>query len=157
MDRNRSEHYELTASASDNHLPPMMIIPRVQLQHHFLFGAMPSTKGCAAKSGWMNVDLFVDECLDNLIAQTICSKSNLILLILNNYGYVSIQALQKAKDNGIALVTIPPHLSHKLQPLDVSVYYPFKEYFAQAMDDWMRRNPGGVFVSVTLVSLSDTL
>ena len=25
------------------------------------------------------------------------------------------------------------------------------------MDDWMRRNPGGVFVSVTLVSLSDTL
>ena len=135
-----------------------MIIPRVQLQHHFLFGAMPSTKGCAAKSGWMNVDLFVDECLDHLIAQTICSKSNLILLILDNYGsYVSIQALQKAKDNGIALVTIPPHLSHKLQPLDVSVYYPFKEYFAQAMDDWMRRNPGGVFVSVTLASLSDTL
>ena len=85
----------------------------------------------------MNVDLFVDECLDNLIARTICSKSNLILLILDNYGYVSIQALQKAKDNGIALVTIPPHLSHKLQPLDVSVYYPFKEYFAQAMYDWI--------------------
>ena len=99
---------------------------------------MPGTKRCAAKCGWVNVDLFVDECLDHLIAQTICSKSDLILLILDNYGsHVSIQALQKAKDNVIALVTIPPHLSHKLQPLDVSVYYPFKEYFAQAMDDWM--------------------
>ena len=50
--------------------------------------------------------------------------------------------MQKAKDNGITFVTIPPHTSHKLQPVDVSVYYPFEEYFAQAMDDWMRSNPG---------------
>ena len=50
--------------------------------------------------------------------------------------------MQKAKDNGITFVTIPPYTSHKLQPVDVSVYYPFEEYFAQAMDDWMRSNPG---------------
>lgn len=131
-----------TVSASGNHLPPMMIFPRVNMQHHFMFGALAGTKGCASKSGWMTVELFAGAYLDHLIAYTKCTKSDPILLILDNHGsHVSIPAIQKSKDNGIVLLTIPPHTSHKLQPLDISVYGPFKSYFNKAMDDWMRNNP----------------
>lgn len=132
-----------TVSASGNHLPPMFIFPRVNMQHHFRFGGMPGAKGCASKSGWMTVEIFAEEYLDHLISHSNCTKENPILLILDNHGsHVSIQAVQKAKDNGITLLTIPPHTSHKLQPLDISVYGPFKGYFNRAMDDWMRNNPG---------------
>lgn len=36
----------------------------------------------------------------------------------------------------------PPHTSHKLQPLDVGLYGPFKTYCSVAANDWMTSNPG---------------
>lgn len=40
------------------------------------------------------------------------------------------------------MLSFPPHCSHKLQPLDVSVFGPFKKYSAAAQDAWLRNNPG---------------
>lgn len=40
------------------------------------------------------------------------------------------------------MLSFPPHCSHKLQPLDVSVFGPFKKYCAAAQDAWLRNNPG---------------
>ena len=64
-----------------------------------------------------------------------------ILLILDNRSsHVSIQTISKAKENGTVMLTIPPHTSHQLQHLDVSIYGPLKAYYNQAADDWMRNN-----------------
>ncbi|KAG8231185.1 hypothetical protein J437_LFUL007945, partial [Ladona fulva] len=41
-----------------------------------------------------------------------------------------------AKNNGITIMTLPPHCSAKLQPLDVSCYAAFKTYYAAAVDSW---------------------
>ena len=46
------------------------------------------------------------------------------------------------RKNGIVLLTIPPHTSHRLQPLDKAVYGPFKSYYNRAIDCWMWNNPG---------------
>ena len=84
---------------------------------------MPSAQGCATKNGWMAVEIFTEEYLNHLILHTGCTKDNPILLILDYHGsHISIQAGQKAKVNGIILLTIPSHTSHRLQPLDKSVY-----------------------------------
>lgn len=40
------------------------------------------------------------------------------------------------------MLTIPPHTSNCLQPLDKSVYGPFKTYYSTALDRLMRSNPG---------------
>lgn len=40
------------------------------------------------------------------------------------------------------MLSFPPHCSHKLQPLDVSVFGPFKKFLSSAQDAWMRNNPG---------------
>ena len=42
-----------------------------------------------------------------------------------------------AKENGLCLLTFPPHCSHKLQPLDIGVYGPFKRYYSSFCDSWM--------------------
>lgn len=40
------------------------------------------------------------------------------------------------------MTSFPPHTSHKLQPLDVGVYGPFKTYCSVAFNDWLTSNPG---------------
>lgn len=59
----------------------------------------------------------------------------------NHEAHISLKALDIAKTNGIVMLTIPPHTSHRLQPLDKSVYGPFKTYYNRALDGWMRSNP----------------
>lgn len=63
-------------------------------------------------------------------------------LILDNHeSHTSLASVDFAKVNGITLLTIPPHTSHRLQPLDVTVFGPFKRSYATAVDGWMRSNP----------------
>ena len=54
----------------------------------------------------------------------------------------SRDVLQFAKDNGVVMVSFPPHCSHKLQPLDRSVYGPLKRYYNVACDDWIVSHKG---------------
>lgn len=55
---------------------------------------------------------------------------------------MSPAGLDICKAHGITLLTLPPHTSHKLQPLDVAVYGPFKSYFREESDKFMVSHPG---------------
>ena len=64
-------------------------------------------------------------------------------MILDNHdSHLSISALDYAKENGIVVLTIPPHCSHKVQPLDCSVFGPFRRYYSTAIKSWIVDNPG---------------
>jgi len=66
-----------------------------------------------------------------------------VLLLLDNHGsHLSIDAINFAKLNGVVMLSFPPHCSHKLQPLDRSVYGPLKKYISESQDGWLRSNPG---------------
>ncbi|KZS02388.1 Uncharacterized protein APZ42_000591, partial [Daphnia magna] len=52
------------------------------------------------------------------------------------------KSVKYAKDNGIILLTFPPHCSHKLQPLDVSVFFPFKRSLRHCHNEWLQAHPG---------------
>ena len=60
----------------------------------------------------------------------------------NHDSHISIPVIEFAKENGIIMLSFPPHCSHKLQPLDRSVYGPLKKYYNVACDNWMVNNPG---------------
>lgn len=60
----------------------------------------------------------------------------------NHESHVSLEVISFAKENGIILLTIPPHTSHKLQPLDRTVFGPLKSFFNTACDNWMISHPG---------------
>ena len=60
----------------------------------------------------------------------------------NRESHISLKSLQLFKDSGIVLVTLPAHCSHRLQPLDISVYSPFKSAYNLTAQDWMINNPG---------------
>ena len=129
-------------NATGNAIPPYFIFPRVRYRDHFISGAPAGSKGSCSRSGWINEDLFCDY-LRHLVQNTRCSKDNQILLLLDNHdSHITLEAVNIARANGICMLTIPPHTSHRLQPLDRSVYGPFKAHYNRAVDGWLRSNPG---------------
>jgi hypothetical protein len=55
---------------------------------------------------------------------------------------VTIEVVQKAQASGLDLLTLPLHTSHALQPLNVSVFKPFKLAFRLIRDRNTLRKPG---------------
>ena len=106
-----------------------------------MIGAPPGAKSTSTRTGWMNEDTW-PEFLDHLIQHTNCTPDRPMLLILDNFkAHISLKAVEIAKSNGIVLLTLPPHKSNRMQPLDVPLYGPFKTQYSQALDGWMRSNP----------------
>jgi len=128
--------------ASGYALAPMLIFPRVNYRDHFIRGAPPGTIGKATRTGWINEEAFISF-LGYIADMTVSSHDNKILIILDNHeSHISLGAVDKARERGIVLLTIPPKTSHKLQPLDKAVFKSFKAGCNRAMDHWLRSNPG---------------
>lgn len=58
------------------------------------------------------------------------SKEQLVIILLDNHeSHISLPAIRKAKYNGVLRMTLHPHTSNYMQPLDKSVFGPLKTYF----------------------------
>lgn len=126
-------------------VPPVMVFPRTHFKTHMIQGAPAGTLGLANPSGWMTSELFVDV-IQHFIKRTSSSVDRPTLLIMDNHEtHLSIDCINLAKEHGITLLTLPPHCSNRLQPLDVSVYASFKAFYNAAIDSWMLRHPGVPF------------
>ena len=122
-------------------IPPMFIFPRVKYNECFIKEAPNGSTGAARSGGWINEEIFL-QYLDHIIKFTRCSKEHKILIIMDNHEtHISLSAVDKARENGIVFLTIPPHTSHKLQPLDRTCFEPFKKAYNKAMDNWIRSYP----------------
>ena len=129
-------------NALGNSIPPVLIFPRVNFKTHMLHGAPPESLGVAHPSGWSNSEIFL-QFLDHFTKHVKPSTENRVLLLLDNHdSHITIPAINKAKENGIIMLTFPPHTSHKLQPLDRGVFGPFKKFYNVACNNWMHTNPG---------------
>ena len=74
-------------------------------------------------------------------ASSSISPSHQYLLILDGHiSHVSVEVVKEAKRVGLNLLTLPSHTSHALQPLDVSIFKPFEQFFKQYRDFWMSRD-----------------
>ncbi|CAK9296132.1 unnamed protein product [Gordionus sp. m RMFG-2023] len=51
------------------------------------------------------------------------------------------------------MLTIPPHCSHKLQPLDKTVFGTFKNFYNNSIDNWMRNHIGKSFTIYDIPSI----
>jgi transposase len=140
-----------TINALGNTIPPFMVFPRVHFKNHMLLGAPPGAAGSAHPSGWMTSCNFVLY-LKHFIKYSHCSVNQPALLILDNHeSHVSIESIDLCKANGVILLTIPPHCSHRLQPLDVAVYGPLKRHYSNACTSWLHGHPG---VPMTIMNVA---
>ena len=81
------------------------------------------------------------------------SEDNKVLLVLDNHeSHINLPTIDFCRLNGIVLLSFPPHYFYRLQPLDISVYGPFKHFGNLTMDNWMKIHPG---VRMTIYDISE--
>lgn len=129
-------------SATGNHVPPVFIFPRIRFKDFMVEGCPAGSLGLCNSSGWMTSANF-QLAFKHFVGKVKASKESPVLLLLDNHeSHVNIDVIDYAREKGVVILTFPPHCSHKLQPLDVAVFGPFKNYFKAAQNDWMVTNPG---------------
>ncbi|CAH1998067.1 unnamed protein product [Acanthoscelides obtectus] len=89
-------------------------------------------EGCRMQNFYCFYNILKDKSSPQLI-KNVCYCSTTM--------HISIQAIDFCQENGIELLSFPPHCTHKLQPLDRAVFGPFKK-MNTATDNWMRNHPG---------------
>ena len=123
-------------------LPPALVFPRVNYKNWMALGSPPGTLGLASPSGWMNAELFI-EVLAHFIRHMGCSSEKPVVLFMDNHeSHLSMEVIDMARENGVTIITFPPNCSHRLQPLEMSVYGPFKSYFKKTLHEWNLSHPG---------------
>lgn len=131
----------LAVNANGNFVPPFLIFPRKKFKDLMVANGPPGCAGASHSSGWMTCENFL-LFMKHFVQFVRCSKEKPVLMVLDNHdSHLSIPVLNFCKANGIVLVSFPPHTSHKLQPLDRTVFGPLKRYFNSAADGWLRSNP----------------
>ncbi|GFS25268.1 tigger transposable element-derived protein 6-like protein [Elysia marginata] len=131
-------------NAIGNSIPPMFIFPRKNFKDHFIFGAPPGSTGVANGSGWIKEENWLEYVKHFIKFSKPSAESPVLLLLDNHVSHLYIPAIDLCKENHITLLSLPPHTSHKLQPLDRVVYGPLKTYIGSRCHAWTRENPGKV-------------
>lgn len=129
-------------NAIGNSIPPYFIFPRVNFKPYMLHDAPIGSDGSTHPSGWMTSSNFF-KYMHHFAKHAKPTPDTPVFLLLDNHeSHISVEVLDFCKEVGIILMTFPPHCSHKLQPLDLTVYGPLKNYYNKALTDWMVSNPG---------------
>jgi DDE superfamily endonuclease len=132
----------LAVNAIGTSIPPIFIFPLKRYKEMFIRGGPVGCIGTANGSGWMQEEDFLIF-LQHFVSHVRPSKSSPALLIMDNHSsHVNVKVIDYCKNHGIILLTFPPHCSHKLQPLDRSLFGPLKRYYNMESDCWMKSHPG---------------
>lgn len=125
-------------SAAGNFIPPMFIFARQRMTPLLEKDGPASALYTNSKNGWINEDLFVTW-LKHFAAFSKPTQESPVLLILDNHSsHISLQAYNFCKENYITMLSIPPHSSHRTQPLDVSFYGPLKAAYRHECNRHMK-------------------
>lgn len=131
----------LAVSADGRYIPPFFIFPRVRMQQTFLALAPVGSGGSANASGWMMAPDFL-MFLQHFQKYAKASENDPALLLLDNHdSHLSIAALDFCKANSICVLSFPPHCTHKLQPLDRTIFGALKTSYYKYCELHMATNP----------------
>ena len=71
------------------------------------------------------------------------SKDQPAVLIMDNHNSdITLEGVELAKNHGLNLLTLPPHCTHKVQPLDVALFGAFRKFYSSFCDEWHLSHPG---------------
>ncbi|XP_063923085.1 uncharacterized protein LOC135137388 [Zophobas morio] len=150
--RQRTPKY-LQQKGESNYVPPALIFPRKRLKNELMDNSPPGSVAFAQEKGWMTGPVFL-QWLDHFVKYVKPSPEDKILLILDGHGsHKSLEVLEFTKKHGIILFCLPPHTTHRLQPLDVTFYSSLTNYYNIELEKWLKNHPGRVVTHFQVASI----
>lgn len=137
-------------------VPPAFIYPRKRIKSELIEGGPVESICMVSDSGFVNTNLFV-KWLYHFNCFVGPSSDDPVLLIIDNHSsHISLEGTNYAREHNIVILTLPPHGSHKLQPLDVAVHSPLKTKYSIECERWMNLHPGRGITQYQVASLFNT-
>lgn len=132
-------------NASGSFVPPLIVWPRKNMQDGLMDGTPSGSIAACHPSGWIQTDIFT-MWFNQFLKHVKPSQDDPVLLLLDGHNSHTrnMDVIDKAREHHVSIICLPPHSSHKMQPLDVSFMFPLKTFYAQAIEDWLHSNPGKV-------------
>ncbi|KAG8196604.1 hypothetical protein JTE90_014163 [Oedothorax gibbosus] len=131
----------LCMSAGGDFVPPLVVFPRKDMDEQLLRGAPPGTIASCHPSGWIQTNIFT-KWFKHFIAVTRPSAESPILLLLDGHTIHkrNIEVIDLARENRVMILCLPPHSSHKMQPLDKTFMGPLKSYYSEEVRSFLRHS-----------------
>jgi hypothetical protein len=130
-----------TICADGSSLPPALIYKAVSgdLQDSWLQDYDPQEHACwfaSSPNGWTSDELGLSWLQSLFHKQTLDkARRDWRLLILDGHSsHCTLSFLEWCRSNRILVAVFPPHSTHRLQPLDVSLFRPLASYYSQSLD-----------------------
>jgi hypothetical protein len=93
------------------------------MQEWLLDGAPTGCQASCTDNGWIKGDAFL-QWLQLIVGQVCPIATRKVLLVLHNHRFqMYIKASDFAMENNVLFLSFTPHMTHKMQPLDVPVYW----------------------------------
>ncbi|KAJ8943344.1 hypothetical protein NQ318_000559 [Aromia moschata] len=127
-------------NAAGDYIPPMFIFARQRMNPELTKNGPTNALYKISKNGWITDELFFDW-IQHFAKHIKASIEERTLLILDNQSsHCTLRTYNFCRERGISIITLPPHTSHRLQPLDVCFYGPLKSAYNIECDNLLRSN-----------------
>ena len=96
-----------------------------------------------SETGWTNDNLAMAwlERFDRKTTKITTNKPPKRLLLVDGHGsYVNRAFINRALASNIFVVVLPPHLTHRLQPLDLSVFRALAQAYSEELDRFIQNS-----------------
>jgi len=115
------------------------------MKQELMDGAPAGSISACHPSGWIQTDIFT-KWFDHFVHFVTPSADDPVLLIVDGrYSHTkNVDVVDKAREHSVSIVSLPPHSTHKMQPLVVGFLKPLKTYCAQEIETWLGNNPGRI-------------
>lgn len=140
-------------NAAGSFVPPFLIFGRKRMVSRLLDGAPPGSAFSCTDNGWINGPTFL-EWLRHFVEMTRPTQDKKNLLVMDNHeSHKYLDALEFASKNHVIFISLAPHTTHRMQPLDTCVYRPLKIYFEQAVSVFQKTYVGRIISQYDVAKL----
>lgn len=141
-------------SALGETLPPYIIYKGKRLTQELVSNGMEGSKFTTSENGWVTSDIFLDFFKNHFLTNV--TERPVILLYDGHSTHITANIIETARESNVHLFVLPPHSSHMLQPLDVSIFSPFKQQLNSEIHKYLHNHPHTVITRQQLPSFINT-
>jgi len=126
-------------------IPLLLVFPRKNMKQELMNGTPPGSIHECHPSGWIESEIF-SQCFLHFIKHTKPTKEDPVILVMDgHYSHTrNLEVITLAQENHVDIICLPPHSSHKMQPLDKAFMWPLKTFCWQEIEKWFHSYPGRV-------------
>ena len=125
-------------------IPSFYVFKGIRFRPNYIERCEPGATMAMQPRVWMTTYLFsawISHFIESVRRMGAVSTDQRHLLILDGHAsHITLNVVQEARQAGLDLLTLPSHTSHAMQPLDMTVFKPFKTFFKEYRDFWIAHN-----------------